>query len=90
MTEKHKAISETFGEFAHKSCDDSLSASELKAELKEREEKAKPLTDSIEEMKEILGEWKSWAKSRAELKKYLANKIFGYLARCDFCLKLGW
>ena len=67
MTEKHKAISETFGEFAHKSCDDSLSASELKAELKEREEKAKPLTDSIEEMKEILGEWKSWAKSRAEL-----------------------
>ena len=25
-----------------------------------------------------------------ELKKNLANKIFGYLARCEFWLKLGW
>ena len=24
------------------------------------------------------------------LKKNLANKIFGYLARCEFWLKLGW
>ena len=26
----------------------------------------------------------------ARLKKNLANKIFGYLARCEFWLKLGW
>ena len=26
----------------------------------------------------------------AVLKKNLANKIFGYLARCKFWLKLGW
>ena len=25
-----------------------------------------------------------------ELKKNLANKIFGYLTRCEFWLKLGW
>jgi len=25
-----------------------------------------------------------------ELKKNLANKIFGYLARCEFWLKLRW
>ena len=27
---------------------------------------------------------------RSELKKNLANKIFGFEARCDFWLKLGW
>ena len=30
------------------------------------------------------------AAAEAELKKNLANKIFGYLARCEFWLKLGW
>ena len=29
-------------------------------------------------------------QSRIKLKKNLANKIFGYLARCEFCLKLRW
>ena len=28
--------------------------------------------------------------SLAGLKKNLANKIFGYLARCEFWLKSGW
>ena len=28
--------------------------------------------------------------SSPELKKNLANKIFGYLARCEFWPKLGW
>ena len=27
---------------------------------------------------------------RSELKKNLANKIFGYLARCEFWLKIRW
>ena len=33
---------------------------------------------------------RAWIAYGAWLKKNLANKIFGYLARCEFWAKIGW
>jgi len=41
-------------------------------------------------IRDLIGTRQAWVGMRVELKKNFLKKIFGYLARCEFWLKLGW